>query len=661
MKHIHPALKSLIFVAALAAVFFLGTQWGTDSSPDYVVSDSLVDDHGTHAETAVSETSWTCTMHLQIKRSEPGICPLCKMELIPLVNTVSDSEETWQLTMSEQDRNLAKIATAPIERKFVEANVRMVGKIDYDETKVKTISAWVPGRIERLYVDYTGISVKKGDHMVSLFSPELLTAQEELIEAASRVQKSANETSEFLRNSDRRALESAREKLRLWGLTNEQIESIEKSNKPTDNIQIESPQGGVVIEKGVNEGQYVQTGTPIYKIADLSRLWVRLDAYESDLPWLHFGQKVQLETDAYPGEIFEGQIAFIDPILDDATRTINIRVNVENAGNRLKPGMFTRALVHAQVAKEGRVMDPLLAGKWISPMHPEIIRDTPGDCPICGMELVKASDLGYTAFNDDEAKPLVVPATAVLQTGKRAVVYVEVPNRSKPTYEGREIVLGARAGDYFLIKSGLHEGEQVVVNGAFNIDSSLQIKAKPSMLSMGPDHRADDPSLIPFLESLNPVYDGYFDIQQALAADQLDSTVQAVKQLSTQLDSVNMVQMKPAAHSVWMLKSDSLKESLTAIASMSSLDDVRVAFESVAKTILDTEKEFGHWGDTHYVEVYCPMAFERGASWLQMGSEIFNPYYGAEMLNCGEIKTHHMGIESTSLLKTPSGQAGHQH
>jgi len=661
VQKIRTLAKPTFILTTLGIVFYFGTLWGSGNSKPSPEMQSANDEHAGHKEEA-GKTIWTCTMHLQIQRSEPGLCPLCNMDLIPLESNSSDEEGTWQLTMSDQDRNLAKIVTAPVERKFVDAEIRMVGKIDYDETKVKTISAWVPGRIDRLFVDYTGISVTKGDHMVNLFSPDLLGAQEELIEAAARVKKSANESSEFLRNSDRRALESAREKLRLWGLNDQQIKDIEQRKSAEDNVLIESPQSGVVIEKGVTEGQYVQTGTPIYKVADLSRLWVRLDAYESDLPWLHFGQKVQLQTDAYPGEIFEGQIAFIDPILDEATRTVNIRVNVENTGNRLKPGMFARALVHAQVANDGRVMDPQLAGKWISPMHPEIVEDEAGDCPICGMELVQASELGYTSATDDQAKPLVIPATAVLQTGKRAVVYVEVPNATKPTFEGREIILGSRAGDFFLVKSGLSEGEHVVVNGAFNIDSSLQIKAQSSMLSMGVDNRSADPALVPFITSLGPVYDTYFGIQEALASDDVENAQRAFKNFSTQLASVNMVRMPANDHSVWMLQSKSLVDNSASVSQNSTLDEIRPVFDQVSQTILEIEKKFGHSEDTHFVEAFCPMAFEKGASWLQLGEELRNPYYGAEMLNCGETKTHHKGIESKSLLKTPaSNNAGHQH
>ncbi len=163
-----------------------------------------------------------------------------------------------------------------------------------------------------------------------------------------------------------------------------------------------------------------------------------LDAYESDLPWLRFGQRVEFTTESYPGEIFVGQVAFIDPVLNRDTRTVKVRVNVVNDDGRLKPEMFVRATVKSQVASGGRVLDPSLAGKWISPMHPEIVKDEPGVCDICGMPLVRAETLGYvTAEPNEGAKPLVIPASAALLTGKRAIVYVQVPDAEKPTYEGR--------------------------------------------------------------------------------------------------------------------------------------------------------------------------------------------------------------------------------
>ena len=216
---------------------------------------------------------------------------------------------------------LAEISTAPVERKFVTADVRLVGKVDFDETRVKTISAWVPGRLERLFVDYTGVTVEEGDHLVLLYSAELMTAQSALLEALKAVKEGGREQSEFLRESDRRSLESAREKLRLWGLSQQQIEEIEERGTPDVHTLINSPSEGIVIHKGKNVGDFVETGTKIYTIADLGHLWVRLDAYESDLPWIRYGQRVTLETEAYPGEQFEGWISFIDPFLTSSDRT----------------------------------------------------------------------------------------------------------------------------------------------------------------------------------------------------------------------------------------------------------------------------------------------------------------------------------------------------
>ncbi|MCD4805334.1 MAG: efflux RND transporter periplasmic adaptor subunit [Desulfobacterales bacterium] len=384
------------------------------------------------------------------------------------------------ITLSDTAQKLASIQVMPVERKFVTAEISMFGKIDYDETKLAYITARVPGRLDRLYVDYTGISVRKGDHLVYLYSPELLTAQEELIQALKRV-RTKNNDRKYVQKDSFSILEAVREKLRLWGLTESQIKQIEKKNKPSDHITIYAPISGTVIHKNAMEGMYVNTGTQIYTIADLNRVWVKLEAYESDITWIRYGQKVEIRTETYPGERFEGRISFIDPILNQKTRTVAVRVNVENRDGRLKPGMFVRGIVYSRMSAGGKVVEPDLAGKWISPMHPEIIKNRPGKCDICGMPLVQAEMLGYAAAEPKNA-PIVIPATVPLITGKRAVVYVRIPDNST-MFEGREVVLGPRAGNYYIVLKGLHEGELVVVNGNFKIDSAMQIEAKPSMMN----------------------------------------------------------------------------------------------------------------------------------------------------------------------------------
>ena len=429
---------------------------------------------------SVAETIWTCSMHPQIRQREPGKCPLCGMDLIP--SDIGDVSER-QITFSESAKKLMQIETSVVERKFVTIEIRMVGKIDFDETRVKNITAWVPGRIDRLYVDFTGTTVNKGDHLVDLYSPQLISAQAELIQASKAVENLRQGSSELIARSTRATLEAAREKLRLLGLSVEQVQNIESSGKADTHITIRSPIGGIVIEKKATEGTYVKTGTEIYTIADLSRLWVQLDAYESDLPWIRYGQQVEFSTQAHPGEIFKGTISFIDPVLNDKTRTFKLRVNVDNSESKLKPNMFVRAVVHSKTAGTGKVMSPEMAGKWICPMHPDVIKDKSGACDICGMALVTTESLGYVTVDTSAGAPLVIPASAPLITGVRAVVYVQVPNTEKPTYEGRQVVLGPRAGDYYIVKSGLSEGEVVVTNGNFKIDSALQIQAKPSMMN----------------------------------------------------------------------------------------------------------------------------------------------------------------------------------
>jgi Cu(I)/Ag(I) efflux system membrane fusion protein len=420
-------------------------------------------------------------MHPQIRQPKPGKCPICFMDLVPVSSEAGDIGER-QISFSEAAVKLMEIETAPVERKFVTAEIRMVGKIDYDETRIKDITAWVPGRIDRLYVDFTGITVSKGDHMVYLYSPQLLSAQAELLQAV-KAAESAKAASELIRTSTAATLDAAKEKLRLLGLTREQIADIEKTGKVVDHLTIYAPVGGVVIQKNATEQMYVETGTRIYTIADLSQLWVKLDAYESDMMWVRYGQEVEFETEAYPGEVFKGRISFIDPVLDPETRTVKLRVNVQNRDGKLKPEMFVRAVVRSKVAKGGRVMDEAMAGKWICPMHHDIVKDAASSCDICEMDLVTTESLGYVTVDTTGQAPLVIHASAPLITGKRAVVYVRVRGSDKPTYEGREIVLGPRAGDYYIVNSGLSEGELVVTRGNFKIDSAMQIQAKPSMMS----------------------------------------------------------------------------------------------------------------------------------------------------------------------------------
>lgn len=503
--------RSVVFIVALVAV---GFGVGYVASPG---GHGAAVGGGHDHSAAAADEKWYCSMHPQIIQDRPGLCPICEMDLIPMPTDVGADTGPRDLVVPPSSVALMRVQTAPVERLFVAKEVRMVGKIQYDESRVRHITAWVPGRLDRLYVDFTGITVRKDDHMVYLYSPELIGAQAELLQAVRASQNVRENPSDFLARSTTATLQAAREKLRLLGLTPQQVEQIEQSGEPMTHLTIYSPIGGVVIQKLANEGMYVNTGTQIYTVADLSQVWVMLDAYESDLPWIRYGQEVEFTTTAYPGETFTGRISFIDPVLNPMTRTVKVRVDVPNPDGRLKPEMFVRGMVHSRVTEGGSVMDPDLAGQWISPMHPWIVKAEPGSCDVCGMDLVPSESLGFVGPDTPEQPPLVIPDTAPLITGKRAVVYVLKPNTEVPTFEGRDVVLGSRAGGYYVVKSGLDEGELVVTNGSFKIDSALQIQTRPSMMNpdgggMVPGHHhgdhAPEPGSPQAIQPLCPVMDG---------------------------------------------------------------------------------------------------------------------------------------------------------
>jgi RND family efflux transporter MFP subunit len=635
------AVQAVAFV--LIGVVIAGTLWRSPSPPTTPDTEVAV------TSANAGGTIWTCSMHPQIRQPKPGKCPICGMDLIPVAKTAGGMRT---LAISQASRALMRIETTPVERRYVTHEIPMVGRVDYDETKLGYITAWVPGRLDRLFVDFTGVEVKKGDHLASIYSEQLYSTQEELIQALKNRRDRPSTTTTLIRPID--LVESAREKLRLLGLKEEQITEIETRSQPTDHMTIYSPLGGIVIQKLKQQGERVQLGERIYTIADLSQVWVHLDAYESDLPWVRYGQDVTITTEAYPGEEFHGRIAFIQPVLNDKTRTVKVRVNVPNPTGKLKPEMFVHAIVRPRVAAGGKVMDPGLAGKWISPMHPEIVRDEPGSCPICGMPLVRAESLGYvTPETDGQQAPLVVPYSSALVTGTRAIVYVQLPNMpsaaeqafqalstavqggnvqqareafaryassldrpsdkpgsayarrlwneyadklsphalagqrvlsakdaeevfakiettmneareqfappDRPTFEGREIVLGPRAGDYYLVRHGVEEGEIVVTQGNFKIDAEIQIQAKPSMMTPegggggGHDHggavaktagggeHGQHKSILPaeFSKQVRRLQDAYEQVVQAVEHQDVGEVTAAFAEFGRSLDGVD--------------------------------------------------------------------------------------------------------------------------
>lgn len=602
-----PAVVLVAFALGLA-VRSSGTD--TESAP----REPAAPDHGEK-----KGVIWTCAMHPQIQMSEPGKCPICGMDLIPVEPHGEGRKSPMRVTLSERAKALARIRTAPVRATDASVDLRLQGRLEQAETLVRTITPWTGGRIDRLYVSNVGARIGPGSIVALLYSPEIYTAHQDLI-LARRQLDDLKGGLPVARKAARTALESARKRLELLGLSSSEVAEMEREKSPRKHVKIRTRYGGTVLEQLVNEGAYVTAGTPLYKTADLSTLWVQLDAYESDLSRIEKGEKVTLSVSSYPGETFEGVVDFIDPVVDPKNRTAQVRVEVTNKDGKLSPGMFVEAVIRAPV--EGR-------------------------------------DTGR----------LVIPRTAPLFTGKRSVVYVEVPGTDRPTYAVREVQLGPRAADVYPVVSGLTEGERVVVHGAFAIDADLQIRGGHSMMTMEDDvaRQARDPIAVPpeFMEGLRPVVSEYLALQEALRSDDLDKSKQAAARLAEAAQDFDP-RSPDAARKVWNRLSDEIFAASMQAAKSDSLEPVRRSFEQVTGAVITLLERFGNPLEDAARLAFCPMVFgHQGGYWVQRGSEIENPYFGSEMYRCGEIKDtvspgRHLSVHPGGNA-APAAATGHQH
>jgi Cu(I)/Ag(I) efflux system membrane fusion protein len=428
MKNINETVKSkyLIYILFLAGGLLLGWLLFHNSDTDSHTSQASETGTEVHDPTHGHDLQqneageWTCSMHPQIRQDKPGKCPICAMDLIP-VRKSSFSDKANAIQLSEEAAALADVQTSKVSRQNPVKQVRLYGKIVPDERSLQSQTAHVSGRIESLNVDFTGETVRAGQTLATLYSPELFTAQQELLEA--------------IRMGQSQLIQAAREKLYLWKMTDAQIAAIEKSGSISPVVEIKSNTSGIVLSKRVSQGDYVSQGAILFDVANLTKVWALFDAFEVDLPFLSKGDPVEFTLQALPGKKFSGKISFIDPILNTTTRTAKVRVEVPNASLELKPEMYATANVSA----------PLRNYK----------------------------------------NEIVVPQTAVLWTGKRAIVYVKQPDTNTPAFLMREVELGPSLGNSYVILNGLREGEEIVTNGVFAIDASAQLEGKTSMMNNG--------------------------------------------------------------------------------------------------------------------------------------------------------------------------------
>ena len=442
-----------IVLAVIAALAVILAQFFTSPSS------------GDTAASAAGAEVWTCSMHPQVRLPKPGKCPICSMPLVPAA-MLKKSADTGaggesMLELSEHAGAMASVETVPVERRKLSREIRAVGKVQYNESALSTITARVDGYIERLFIDYTGIEVKAGDHLVEIYSPDLVVAQGELL----------------MNSGQSNIIESVKMKLRRWEVTDAQIDEIVRTRKPLERITLLAPIDGTVTEKMVVQKSAVKAGDMLYKLANLDSVWVYLDIYEYELSSVRYGQTAEITTEAYPDEIFTGRVWFINAVLTDESRTVKVLVNIANKDKRLKPGMFVSATIRAGLLANGQFAPTGVEGKWTCLMHPQVLEAKDGPCPVCKMALTQIPAAAVAAKPEDELI-VAVPVTAVLDSGIRKIAYVE---RAPGKYVPAALKLGSRAGDFYPVLDGLKEGDRVAVRGNFLLDSQFQISGLPSL------------------------------------------------------------------------------------------------------------------------------------------------------------------------------------
>jgi len=543
-----------------------------------------------HNHSAANPQQWTCSMHPQILQQEPGDCPICGMDLIPAESTASGLAPE-QFKMTPNALALANIQTSIVEGATTQgATQNLSGKISINEEQIAVQASYYAGRIERLFINYTGQEVQKGQVLATLYAPQLVAAQQELLTAAA------------LKETQPQLYRAVRKKLQLWKLTDKEIEAIEVSGKVREYFPIRATVGGTVTALLGTEGDYLKEGQAIARVSNLNTLWANFDAYERQLSQFKVGQKIEIYTSAYPNKKVEGTISFIAPLLNNDTRTATLRATVKNNDKVLKPGMF-------------------VSGK---------ITTAPST-----------------------TKAVSIPASAVLWTGKRSLVYVKAAQDS-PIFEMREVTLGQKNGAQVEIIEGLSIGEEIVTKGTFTVDAAAQLQGKKSMMNntggktmtgqeghTGVQQNHDSPTAMKQTMKMNfsdsfqmdfkPVLLAYLKVKDALVASDAPQTVVSAK---ATLEALNAIPTSNLGKMEQEHFNASVKM-LEAIAAKTNLNNQRSHFVLLNEHLVALLSAFSTLENTLYVQ-QCPMANNnQGAVWLSIEKDIRNPYFGAAMLKCG--------------------------
>ena len=584
--------KIIIYIGLLAIGLLLG--WAIFGGSSHQEAEHK------HDVTAEANQMWTCSMHPQIMQTEPGDCPICGMDLIPAENS-SEGLMADQFKLTENAMALANIQTTIVGNgEMVDHAIKLSGKIVENEEANAVQVSYFSGRIERLNVNYTGEEVRKGQLLATIYSPELYAAQQELLTASS------------IKESQPALYKAVRNKLKLWKLSESQINQIESSGKVKENFPVYATVSGTVSEKLVEQGESIKQGQPLLKIANLNTVWANFDVYENQINLFKKGQDITITTNAYANKEFKGKVDFIDPILETRTRTVKLRVVLSNKDNAFKPGMFV----------EGKLK-------------------------------------GITS-NKEQA--LTIPSTAVLWTGERSVVYLK-SNSSQPIFEMREITLGNQIGANYEVLDGLNNGDEIVTNGTFTVDAAAQLQGKKSMMnkeggkvmtgheghlgmettaSVNIEKHSKSIERIKvstnFQNQLKTVFIDYINLKDALVKDDSKKVKSESKILLTNLSKVDMKLLKDnETHIHWMSLEKEIKASATSISNTSKIKEQRNHFKYLSSYLTNAIEAFGINEKVYHQ--FCPMADDNnGAYWLSKEEKVINPYFGDAMLTCGEVK-----------------------
>ncbi len=583
MKNINWKIIALLSSALLIGLFLGKFIWGGTAS---VSTSSQNQQSGT-----VSEQVYTCPMHPQIRQNEPGTCPICGMNLTPLKEDGAGEDDPTKLVMSEDAVRLANVETFVVGEEMLKGEelareLVLTGRVKMDETRLTTQTTHLNGRIERLFVRATNASIRKGQKLAEIYSPEFITAQNELLEAA----KSKDAFPELY--------QAAKQKLRFWKLSESTLATIENEGLVQEKLTIYAEYAGIVMKRYAEEGDYLRKGMPLFDVMDFSKVWVLFDVYEKDLRYVQRGTTISFNLEAYPEKIYKAVVTFIDPVINPKTRVATVRVVVPNYNNRFKTDMFAKGIVKSKSNLKSRN----------------------GDYQVS------------------------VPKSAVLWTGEESVVYVKVPETAVPTFQYREVKLGESLKDHYQIESGLEIGEEVVVNGVFRIDAAAQLSNKASMMNRHilvegqegkvPKFKNLDKD---FVKQLQALLVQYLILKDVLVQSDTSASKKAFESMGKALSNVEMEKVKDAAHDFWMEQQQGLQNHIENTKSSSDLEVLRKQFSGISFFMIQLAKAFGLKGQL-YIQ-HCPMALnDTGADWLSKDRFIRNPYFGDKMLKCGVVK-----------------------